>query len=366
MDYRQARLELKKGKLRPLYLFVGAEETLKEELLGIMLELLAQKGAAPDLLRIDGKKVPWRELLQEVAQLTIFGRGRVLLVKDAPYFGSETKKKAAAGDGGEPLPGKSGSRDDLPTEAWLASVLAAGLEETLLIFSVPEVDRRRKLIKYLEAQGVLVDFPPLKGAALARWARDELKKGDKEIDAAALALLLERSGENLDLLRRELDKLLLFLEHGRRIESSHVEMLVSENLQGDVFSLVDELGKKNAVAALYHFHKIRRRNEPPLRILALIIRHFRLLYRARLLQEQGLAPGKMAAALQVPPFVAARLQEQLTNFPAASLPYLLAELKEVDLRIKTGRLPGEEALEQLIYSVVFEPLEEKISARKKP
>lgn len=355
MDYRQARLELKKGKLRPLYLFSGTEDMLKEELLGTMLELMGKGGATPDLLKIDGKKTTWPELRREMEQITIFNRSRVLLVKDAPFFSAAPVKKVGAKASQGPVKNNSRSQDDAPTEEWLASILSAGPDDTLLIFSVQEVDKRRKLNKYLEKEGILVDFPPLRGAALARWVRDEIKKDNRQIDEDALALLLQRSGEDLALLHSELDKLLTYLGHNKKIERSLVEKLVPENAQGNIFNMVDELGRKNAAAALYHFNKMRRQNEPPLRILALITRHFRLLYRARLLQEQGLAPEKISPALQVPPFVVVKLLEQLPNFPGESFPQIMAKLKEVDLRIKTGRLPGEDALEQLVYSLAFKP-----------
>ncbi|MEW5922176.1 MAG: DNA polymerase III subunit delta [Bacillota bacterium] len=353
MDYRQARLELKKGNLRSLYLFSGSEDALKEELLCQMIGLMARQGLDPDLLRIDGRKMAWPELRREMEQMTIFSRGRILLVKDVPYFSAAPGKSTGAKSEKEPPAGKSSRQEGAPGEDELISILSAGTGDTLLVFSVQDVDRRRKLNKYLEKEGVLIEFPPLKGAALARWIRDELKQENRQIDEDALAVLMQRSGEDLTLLRRELEKIVTFLDSGEIIERSVVEKLVPENTQGNIFNMVDELGRKNAFAALNHFNKMRRQNEPPLRILALVTRHFRLLYRARLLQQEGLPPAKLAAALQLPPFVTAKLLEQLPNFPGESLPRIIADLKEVDLRIKTGRLPGEDALEQLVYTLAF-------------
>lgn len=351
MDYRQARLELKKGKLRPLYLFAGSEELLKEELLVSMVEVLKKKGDEPDLLRIDGRKTAWPDLRRELEQVTIFSRNRVLLVKEPPYFAAVTGKKAGAKN--EQEPPREKRQGEAPGEQELASILAAGTGDTLLIFSVQEVDKRKKLNKYLEKEGALIEFPPLKGAALARWIQDKLKQQNRQIEEDALDLLLQRSGADLVLLRGELDKLITFLHDQKVIKRSHVEVLTPENVQGNIFNMVDELGRKNAAAALSHFHKMRLQNEPPLRILALVTRHFRLLYHARLLQQQGLAPEKLAAALKVPPFAATRLLQQLPNFSDQALPAIIAHLREVDLRIKTGLLPGEEALEQLLYKLAF-------------
>lgn len=339
MDYRQARLLLKKGQLQPLYLFSGSDDTLKEELLQEIIGVMQNRGLAPDLLRIDGKKSGWTEVRRELLQVTIFSSGRVLLIKDPPYLSGAAEKGAATADA--------------PVQDELAEILAAGLEDTLLVFSVPNVDRRLKINKYLEKAGVLVEFPPLKGAVLARWIREQLSREGIQIDDQAVNMLVQRCGENLQLLKSELEKLALSLGEEKKITCSHVERLVSENVQVNVFNMVDELGHKNAAEALRYYHKMIRQNEPPLRILAVIAHHFRLLCRAGLLQKEGLTGAKLKSALQVPPFVAEKLLKQLSNFSPATLPGIIYELKNVDLSIKTGQSPGEEALEQLILKLAI-------------
>jgi DNA polymerase-3 subunit delta len=166
-------------------------------------------------------------------------------------------------------------------------------------------------------------------------------------------MLLQRSGENLALLKKELEKLILYLGAKKRIDYSTVEKIVPENAESSIFLLVDELGRKKGVSAINHLMKMRRQNEPPLRILAMIARHFRLLYHAGLLLQQGVPAAKLSASLQVPPFVTYKLLEQLPNFPGNSLPRIIALFKEIDLQIKTGRLQGEEALEQLVYKLSY-------------
>jgi len=353
LDYRQARLELKKGKMHSLYLFSGSEEILKEELLAEMIELLRQRGLEPELMRLDGKKVEWPELRQELDQLTIFSRGRVLLVKNAPYFHTAGDGRGKGAANKEVLPSKGRSPENLPAEDEIGAILADHTHNTLLVFSVPEVDRRRKLAKYLEKKGVLIDFPALQGTMLVRWIREELSRKAKEIDEDALNMLLQRSGENLALLKKELEKLTLYMGAQKKIDCSAVEKIVPENAESNIFSLVDELGRKNGVDAVNHLMKMRRQNEPPLRMLAMIARHFRLLYHARLLQQQGVPAAKLSVSLQVPPFVTYKLLEQLPNFSGNSLPRIIALLKETDLQIKTGRLQGEEALEQLVLKLSF-------------
>ena len=352
MDYRQTMLELKKGQLKSLYVFSGSEDILKEELLVEMIEVMHRKGFVPDLLRIDGKKLAWQELRREFEQVTIFSQGRVLLVRDAPYFSNVQEKRAKASKK-EASKQKDPAQAEGPEQEDFATFLKEGTGESLIVFSVQNVDKRRKINKYLDKMGVLVDFPPLKGAALARWIREELSREARQIDDRALTVLVQRTGENLSLLKSELEKLVTSLGEKKIIDHALVERLVPENSQGNIFNMVDELGRKNATAALNHLHMMRQQNEPPLRILAMVNRHFRLLYRAALLQQEGMSSAKIPTTLQIHPFVSGKLLAQLPNFPGDLLPRVIYMLKEVDLSIKTGRLSGEEALEHLILKLSF-------------
>ncbi len=354
MDYRQFKLALQKGQLRPLYVFSGSEDSLKEELLGEIMEVMRSKGLEPDLLKVDGKKLNWIDLRREAEQLTIFSRGRVILVKDAPYFSNISEKNNGVSQKSKGTKkSKVQNKKEEPDQEELASFLLNRRVESILVFFIGNVDKRRKINKYLEKSGNLVEFPPLKGAALISWIRHELFRESKEIDDDALTMLVQRSGENLLLIKSELEKLVSCLGKEKKIDCSLIEEVVPENVLGNIFNLVDDLGRKNAVGALKHLHRMGEQNEPMLRILSMIIRHFRLLYRANILQQEGLPAVKITAILQVHPFVTGKLVEQLPNFPGDSLPRIIYALKEVDLAIKTGRLSGEEALEQLILKLTF-------------
>ena len=58
--------------------------------------------------------------------------------------------------------------------------------------------------------------------------------------------------------------------------------------------------------------------EPPLRIVHMIRRQFRLLARAKALSEDGVPRPEIASGLKVPPFVARKLEEQAGKM---GLPY---------------------------------------------
>jgi DNA polymerase III subunit delta len=249
-----------------------------------------------------------------IEQGTIFSRGRVLLVKDSPYF-TNIPEKSTKDLKKDQNKQKGRAQTEEPHQEELTALLSGGMSDTILVFFVQNVDKRKKINKYLDNAGAMVEFPPLKGTALARWIRDELDRESKEIEDSALNILVQRSGENLALLKRELEKLVTCLGEEKTIDYSLVKKLVPENAQGNIFNLVDELGRKNAAGALNHLHMMRQQNEPPLRILAMVIRHFRLLYRASLLLQEGLPIRKNPRHLTSAPFCSGETPRAVAQFP---------------------------------------------------
>ena len=132
-----------------------------------------------------------------------------------------------------------------------------------------------------------------------------------------------------------------------------VRYMVPESSEGNIFNLVEAIGQKNTEEALFHLHKMLRQNEPPLIIMAMISRQFRLLYQFLTLQEKGLTQREMPAILKVQPFVVKKLAGQAGRYNVHAIVTAIAYLQEIDLQVKTGRLEASEALEQLILNITI-------------
>ena len=78
----------------------------------------------------------------------------------------------------------------------------------------------------------------------------------------------------------------------------------------------------------------------------MIIRQFRLLYRASLMQSMDAA--SVAKELGVPGFAAGNYQMQAKRFGQARLKELLSCLLDMDVATKTGEMSAEEAVTLII------------------
>ncbi len=349
MDFHQAVKEIKNGKVAPLYLFSGPEDYLKEELLGEIMLFLDQKGRSFDLERKDGIRLSMAELLENVQQRTIVAAGKIYWISNSPYFTPPPQKAASAKGGkGAGIPRLS----DEEEKKLLARAISKKNDlDYLLIFTVEKADRRKKIVKAIEKEGAMVEFPSLKGASLSRWIRNELLLRDKLAEEDALIELVERAGDDLRFLKNELEKIITYMGREKTITRRLVGLLVAESREDSIFDLVEAVGRRDIREASSRLAKILQQNEHPLKIFAMITRQFRLLYQIGPMQQRKLSRREIASALKIQPFLVGELLKQAEKYNEALLTKFFLLLKETDREIKTGKREGAEALEQLLLKL---------------
>jgi len=76
--------------------------------------------------------------------------------------------------------------------------------------------------------------------------------------------------------------------------------------------------------------------EPPLRIVFMVRRQFRLLARARSLFDEGTPRPEVASMLKVPPFVVKKLEEQARRMDEGDVERALALVLDLEGGLKGG------------------------------
>jgi len=78
--------------------------------------------------------------------------------------------------------------------------------------------------------------------------------------------------------------------------------------------------------------------EPPLKILALLNRQFKLLLEVKILDSQGRSRKEIAEKAGLNPFVVSKYQVQAKAFSKETLRQILEESVDIEECVKTGRL----------------------------
>ena len=230
-------------------------------------------------------------------------------------------------------------------DAWNASQKAKIVDylenpspEADLLMLGEKLGAREKLLAAVKKTGEVHDFKQPTGKALAKWIIGHAKKQGLELPEDVAVELVTRCSDKVRVMG-EIEKLALYAEGTATPED--VEALVAPDLQSNIFRFVDALSAGERGRALELLEALLYTSEPPLRILYMIRRQFRLLARARALFEGGASRSEVASTIKVPPFVAKKLEEQ-SSMSEEGLENALALVLVLERGLKGGSDLGDE------------------------
>lgn len=329
-DHTRFKKEIQAGELRNLYIFTGSEDFLIDE----AIETIKQKKMqdTTGLNKVDGQTLPLEQVLDMAQTVSLFEGQRLVVVSDAPYF----------------------ARDNKCDESLLKRLLEISRAKEAgpcIIFICTQFYKVYAANKKLLAEGVVFQFENLKLYQLYQWLRERLIRAGKYAPEEVLELLVHRVGKDTRRLASEIDKLVVYLGDQRELDEATVMNATSRSLSGDIFALTEAVAGGKTARALYLLRDLLAAGEPPLRILTMMVRHFRLLGETLELLNRDCAREDLAAELGVYPFVAEKLVSQAGRMDEAMLSRFVDLLLQTDLDIKRGRIEQTLALETLVVAL---------------
>lgn len=337
MEYTSLLNSINRGVISPLYLFYGTEKLLIDKCLTKLKEKLLPDGLeAFNYDRVDGEKVPLKEIIDLANTIPVMSEKRVIIVDNAFYFSAQK------------------TIENKENERYLLEYLKDPNPTCCLIFKVlGKVDKRKKIFKAVEEKGQTIDFATLSGENLERWIEKYLKEYDKRIERDALSYLSLLSKEGLDVLQNELDKLISYCWYEPVITLAMTQEMVTRNSELNVFSLIDSIANKQGKKALELLHTSLALGEAPLKLIYLLVRQIRMILIAKEMVSQGYSEKQVREKLQVQPFVVSKVLGQGRRFTLEQLVEALTKLLETEVLLKSsGGDPGE-LMENLVIGLCY-------------
>ncbi|MGF1515056.1 MAG: DNA polymerase III subunit delta [Elainellaceae cyanobacterium] len=146
----------------------------------------------------------------------------------------------------------------------------------LLLTAAQKPDGRLKSTKLLQMHAQVREFssiPPWKTDQLVRQVQDAARDINLPLAAQTADLLAEAVGNNTRQLHAELEKLRLYTR-GQPVTPEAVSQLVGTYTQSSI-KLATAIRQGNTAAALTQIQELLSRNEPSLRIVAVLVGQFR-------------------------------------------------------------------------------------------
>lgn len=220
-------------------------------------------------------------------------------------------------------------------------------ETTVAVFFDSEVDRRTSYFKTLTRLAKVVVFENLTQPQLVAWALMEVKRQGGTADRVAIMALVERVGDDQWRLAQELGKLVNFAPH---INREAVETMVEPSFNETIFALIEAVttGRADLASKLYAGLVADKTNE--IYILTMLTWQARNLLMAKV--APPMAPGDLAKATGMSPYVAGKTQVAARQFDEEQLRAMMTATIETEYQIKSGQVSMNLAVEQLIYRLV--------------
>ena len=341
--------EIRERSFRRAYLLSGEERYLVVQYKNKLIEALIPKDDSMNL-NIHTGRPDLSAVMDECMTMPFFAEKRVVVCDDTGFF-APSKKKKESGQSGEGENESSGETESALGEStqMLIDFLPKIPESTVLIFIEQAVDKRTKLYRTLARVGMAADFPHPDEETIRKWVLSMIKESRMQISTPALDFFLARTGNDMERVRGEYEKLVGYLGEGSPIRTSDIEKVVSVLPEDRIFDMIEAIGKGQRAEVFAFYDQLVFLRESPMKILALLTRQYTLLCQARNLLEQGRGMQQIMEDLGVKSsYIARKYLDLSRRFSAAELRGAMEACARTEEKIKTGRLDMTLGVELLI------------------
>lgn len=319
--------DIKSGEFAHIYLLYGEEAYLRKQYRDNLKKALVPADDTMNCSIYAGKEINVNEVIDLAGTMPFFAERRVIVVENSGLF-------------------KAGSYDRL------VELLKDMPQTSYMIFAEEEVDKRGKLYKAVTANGYAALCEMQDEATLKKWIMGLLKRENKMITADALNLLLDKTGANMETIKREVEKLICYKYFDEGITAEDVEELCIVQIQNRIFDMVEAVAAKNQKTALALYYDLLALKEAPMKILALIARQFHMLLQVKEMKQKGYPESEIAKQTGLNPYyLKKKYIPQAAQFPLPGLEAALRACVDAEERVKTGKMSDTMSVELIIVGL---------------
>ena len=218
----------------------------------------------------------------------------------------------------------------------------------IFTYGSSSIDSRRKLFKLISDKGVVKKLEA-NNEYLNDFISTYIKDNGYSMDMNSMSYLLSRCDNNIDNIRNELDKLMLYKLYDKVITREDISLLTIDDINDTVFELVSSILKNNNEKAMKLYYNFINNGMDVSQIIAVISNQIRLLFQVKRLYNSGKSNDEIAKILE---FKSVYRVKYLLNdcyyYSESDLLKYLSKLADIDKSIKTGNGDGRLLLELFI------------------
>ena len=214
----------------------------------------------------------------------------------------------------------------------------------ILILSCSKTDGKKNIVKLLKKEAKCLEMT----FNISDYIK---KKCDKvKIDNDTISYLEETTGNDLERIDNELDKLLAFTKDYQEITKIDIDMIVIKKIDTNIFDLIDAIISKNKAKSLIIYNEMVNYGEDIFRIFIALANQVRLIYQVKVLRN--LSNDEIAEKLNLKnPKQVVALRYKIDKYKEEDLLNYLYKLSIMDEELKSGK-----SIDKIVFPIFIASL----------
>ena len=303
---------IKLGQFKQIYLLYGEEAYLKKQYKDKLTKAILPDGDTVNYAYYEGKGINPAELIDLAETMPFFAERRLIVIENSGFFKSATPE--------------------------LADYMKNMPDTVCFLFVENEVDKRGKMYKAAKDKGRIVEMGRQDEKTLLYWIAGNVKREGRQIKESTARYLVSKTGTDMENMEKEMEKLFSYTLGRNEITVQDIDDICTTQITNKIFEMVEAVAVKQQKKALNYYYDLLALKEPPMRILYLLARQFKLLLEVKDLCGKGYEKSQIAKTVGLHPFVAGKYIQQCRTFSREELRSIMEEAVNTEEMVKTGRL----------------------------
>ena len=302
---------IKAKNFKPIYFFMGDEPYFIDKLTNFIEEnVLSEEEKSFNQLVLYGRDTSVEEIVSAAKRFPMMADYQVIIVREAQELSKSIEKLEVYAENAQP-----------------SSIL-------VFAYKYKTLDKRKKLYKIIEKNGILYESKKLYENQIADWIRRLLKTDEYNIEPKAAAMLVEFLGTDLSKISNEINKLKIILPKNATITANDIEKNIGFSKDYNNFELRKAIAEKNALKSfkIIDYFAQNPKDNPLVVTVGMLFSFF-----SQILQYHGLkdkSSAHVAKILKINPYFVQEYSLASKNYPMKKVSSIVAKIRETDLKSK--------------------------------
>ena len=320
------RNDLKTGNLRRFYALTGTEDYLRRLYLGKLSQALVPEENSMNRVIFDGKQTDPVEVVDAAMSAPFLGERRLIILSDTGFLKSSNL---------------------------IADRIAEFPETTYVLFFEKECDSRNKLFKYVEKEGHVANFEPLRDTDTVSFIANRLQRYGLRISEVDAKLLVEQCGNDLTALANELDKIASYCDGREAVTAEDIRALTPTLSQGQMFRMIDAIVAGNRRQAMSLYRDLLLDQTPAVVILRNLINNFYNFSMVMRLSRKGLSAFEIGQQARLPSGAVSRFLKAARGASIERVTAAVEYGRNLESKVKNGDLQDRVAVEMFLTKLLM-------------